>query len=211
MQNVVMNQARPFLFGGSSKFAVVPVGGVRAGSASRAASLSTICNDYPEYPPKADLRKLMSQHPLPVIAPGTVDGGFMSGDEATKQTLAVIKTYNAALTADDAEMLESCFFAGQAFWKDQLALTYHMRTFATSGVIAASLLETKTLKGTTEAFKIAGKAQFVLATPILVRCSIHITLCFYLYENLRIFQYFHDKKGIDMTDKHLVSTAIYRL
>lgn len=44
IHRVVTNQARPLRFGGLSKFAVTPVGGVRAGEASRAAS-STDDND----------------------------------------------------------------------------------------------------------------------------------------------------------------------
>jgi hypothetical protein len=38
MQKVVTNQANPFLFGGSIKFAVMPSGVARAGFASRASS-----------------------------------------------------------------------------------------------------------------------------------------------------------------------------
>ena len=99
----------------------------------------------------------------------------MSDEETTEQALLVLERFNAALAADDAETLESCFVAGQAFWKDQLALTYHMRTFADSSVIAASLLKTKALRGFTDRFEIAGKAHFVPATPVLVsRPSIYL-------------------------------------
>lgn len=126
------------------------------------------------HPPKADLRKLMSQHAIPIIPPGTVDLVSMGGEEPTKLALAVLKKLSAALAADDAEMLESCFLSEQAFWKDQLALTYHLRTFATPGVITSSLLETKSLRGLTEAFELKGKAHFVPATPVLVRRPISL-------------------------------------
>ncbi|GAB7357353.1 hypothetical protein MBLNU459_g8301t1 [Dothideomycetes sp. NU459] len=122
---------------------------------------------YPEYPPKADLRKLMSQYALPTIATGTIDLNSMGSDEPTKQALAVLKTFNAALVADDSETLKSCFFAEQSFWKDELALTYHLRTFTSPDAVTASLLETKNLRGLSGGFEIAGEAQSVPATPVL--------------------------------------------
>lgn len=121
-----------------------------------------------EYPPRADLRKMMAQQSVPVIAPGTVDLASMAGEEPTTLALAVLSTFNAALAADDAKALESCFLADQAYWKDQLALTYHLRTFTTPRVIAAGLLETKKLRGVTGEVKLEGSAQFIPATPALV-------------------------------------------
>ena len=112
---------------------------------------------------------MMSEQPVPLLAPGTVDPASMGGEEPTKVAVAVLKTFNAALAADDAEALEKCFFAEQAYWKDSLALTYHMRTFAGPGVVAASLLKTKTLRDVADGFKIVGKARFMPATPVIVR------------------------------------------
>lgn len=123
---------------------------------------------HEEYPPRADLLKMMAQQPLPVIAPGTVDAASLADDEPTKQALAVLEAFNAALAADDDEALESCFFADQSYWRDQLALTYHLRTFTTPSVIAASLLETKTLRGLTKGLEIDGEARFIPASPCLV-------------------------------------------
>lgn len=110
----------------------------------------------------------MSQYALPVIAPGTVDLAAMSDKESTKQAISVLKRLNSALATNNAEMLENCFLARQAFWKDQLALTYHLRTFTTRSVITAGLLETKRLRGLTEISDIPGKTQFVQATRVLV-------------------------------------------
>ncbi|ORY70999.1 uncharacterized protein BCR38DRAFT_2169 [Pseudomassariella vexata] len=123
-------------------------------------------SSHDEYPPKANLRQKLKQHPLPVIDPGTVDPASMEGDEATKQVSAVLNELNAALEASDAERLASCFFDVQSYWRDQLALTYHLRTFSTPDVIAAALLETKKLRFAGE-FKVEGGAQFVPATPVL--------------------------------------------
>ncbi|KAH6983533.1 monooxygenase [Ilyonectria sp. MPI-CAGE-AT-0026] len=120
-----------------------------------------------EYPPRADLRKMLDQQPLPVITPGTVDVDAMVGDEPTKQATAVLSAFNAALAADNAAALEDCFFASQAYWKDQLALTYHMRTFYTPSAIAASFLETKSLRGISGELKLQSPAGFLPATPTL--------------------------------------------
>lgn len=123
---------------------------------------------HDEFPRRVDLRMMLDQQPLPVNAPGAVDSASMAGEEATRQARAVLDKLNAALAADDTETLKSCFFAGQAYWKDQLALTYHLRTFTNAGVVAASLVETKGLRGLTGGIKLEGAAQFVAATPALV-------------------------------------------
>ena len=114
---------------------------------------------------------MMDQQPLPNLIPGLIDPASMAGDEATNQAQVVLGRLNSALAEDDAKMLESCFYADQAYWKDQLALTYHLRTFSLPGVIAASLLETKALRGVTEGIQVDGEAIFLPATPILVRRS----------------------------------------
>lgn len=59
-----------------------------------------------EYPPQVDLREMFNKHPVPVIAPGTVDPASMAGDEATKQALAVVDALNSTLVAEDAKSLE---------------------------------------------------------------------------------------------------------
>lgn len=127
-----------------------------------------------EHPPKAELRQLAAQAPLPVIDPGTLDQVSSDGPEILKAALDVLDKLNAALAAEDVAKLKTCFFTGQAYWRDQLALTYHLRIFATSGVVAASLLETKKLRGLEDGIKLEGTPQFVPATPFLVRsrCSI---------------------------------------
>ncbi|KAL2018126.1 hypothetical protein VTK56DRAFT_1256 [Thermocarpiscus australiensis] len=127
-----------------------------------------------EYPVKGDLRKMMSQNPIPTITPGTVDPASMGDEEPTKQARAVLQTLNVSLATNDAQTLESCFYPGQAYWKDLLALTYYIRTFSTPGVIAASLLETASLRQLTAGFELEGAALFIPATPVLqfIDCSL---------------------------------------
>lgn len=104
-----------------------------------------------------------------MIDPGTLDQVPTDGSEILKAALDVLDKLNAALSAEDVSKLKTCFFTRQTYWKDQLALTYHLRTFATPGVIAASLLETKKLRGLDDAIKLEGTPQFIPATPFLVR------------------------------------------
>ncbi|KAL2178463.1 uncharacterized protein P884DRAFT_198332 [Thermothelomyces heterothallicus CBS 202.75] len=117
---------------------------------------------------------MMSQNPIPTITPGTIDPASMGDEEPTKQARAVLQTLNVSLATNDAQTLESCFYPGQAYWKDLLALTYHTRTFSTPGVIAASLLETASLRQLTAGFELEGAALFVPATPVLqfIDCSL---------------------------------------
>lgn len=121
-----------------------------------------------ENPPRAKLQHLVTQAPLPEIAPGTVDPALMGGSEPLKVALAVLNNLNTALAAEDTEKLKMSLFAEQAYWRDQLALTYHLRTFATPSVVAASFLETKKLRGLKGDIKLEGNPQFIPVTPNLV-------------------------------------------
>ena len=100
---------------------------------------TTLCQD--EYPPKADLRRMMAEQPLPSIPASIIDSDYMTSEECTKNACDTLSFLNTALKSDDHEMLERCFYTTQTYWKDELALTYHLRTFTTPSVIAASLLE----------------------------------------------------------------------
>ncbi|RDH29913.1 monooxygenase [Aspergillus welwitschiae] len=120
-----------------------------------------------EYPRRADLRRMMNQHPLPTLPLGLIDPLSMVGDEATTQARGVLQVFNNALANGDVNALESCFYADQAYWKDQLALTWHLRTISTPRTIAASLLETANLRNVSGGVEIDGAAVFLPATPVL--------------------------------------------
>lgn len=109
-----------------------------------------------------------------MIAPGTLDPASTDGSSILGAALGVLDEFNAALASEDAERLKTCFFPGQAYWRDQLALTYHLRTFASPAVVVASLLETKKLRGLTDDIKLEGAPQFIPATPVLVRSQCFI-------------------------------------
>ncbi|SPQ20207.1 8d3dd454-908f-4782-82a0-0615c944ffe8 [Thermothielavioides terrestris] len=120
-----------------------------------------------QYPMAADLRKMARTHPLPMVPPGTVDLSAMAGDQATKQARTVLDALLAALTAMMLTLVANCFFPGQAYWKDSLALTRHLRTCTGFSVIAAALLQTKNLRETAGEIKLEDAAQFIPVTPVL--------------------------------------------
>ncbi|KAL4964487.1 monooxygenase [Aspergillus stella-maris] len=124
-----------------------------------------------ERPPRADLRKMMAAQPLPSLPPRLIDPSSMAGNASTIQARAVLDELNNALDRRDVNALESCFYAPQAYWKDELALTWHLRTLRDPGTIAAGLLETLRLRGidssTNSGIGIDGAAAFVPATPVL--------------------------------------------
>ncbi|KAJ5962066.1 hypothetical protein N7501_007007 [Penicillium viridicatum] len=129
---------------------------------------------HDEFPPRVDLLKLMAQDPLPLLAPGMIDPGSMTGDEPTKQAQIVLDNLNSALARNDAEALKDCFWKDQAYWKDQLALTYHLRTFKTPSIIAASLLVTNKPRAIKGDITVDGGAIFSPETSVLqfIDCGI---------------------------------------
>ncbi|KAJ5779330.1 hypothetical protein N7457_007050 [Penicillium paradoxum] len=131
-------------------------------------------SSYDEFPPRVNLLELLAQNPLPQLAPGLVDPTSMTGDEPNKQARTALNNLNAAIAHNDVEALANCFLEHQAYWKDQLALTYHLRTFKTCGVIASSLLETNKLRTIKGNIEIDGEAIFSPATPVLqfIDCGI---------------------------------------
>ncbi|KAL4758709.1 monooxygenase [Aspergillus foveolatus] len=110
---------------------------------------------------------MTDQHPLPVLTASSIDPGSIDGEEVIAYACGVLNRLNAALAASDAEALESCFYADQSYWKDQLTLTWHLRTFRYPGAIAASFLDTARLRDFSSRIAIDGEAVFLTATPAL--------------------------------------------
>ncbi|KAI8657995.1 hypothetical protein NCS57_01179800 [Fusarium keratoplasticum] len=119
-----------------------------------------------DHPPPANLRQMMDQRPVPVLDQETVGLISLPGESASEQALIMLDAFKAAVAAEDAGALQSLFFAKQAYWKDILALTCHLRTFFTPKVIVANFLHTKKLRGITTRWKLEG-ATFIPATPAL--------------------------------------------
>jgi hypothetical protein len=110
---------------------------------------------------------MMDENPLPALATGLINPESMTGGKATTQAGVVLDRLNAALVPGDAKALESCFYTDQAYWKDQLAFTWHLRTFRGPGTIATRLLETAKLR-CLAGIEVDGTAVFLPATPVLV-------------------------------------------
>ncbi|CAH0050578.1 unnamed protein product [Clonostachys solani] len=121
---------------------------------------------YEEYPSRGDLRALMAEYPLPVVVPGTLETASLTPEGTIRQAAVVLDALSAALEGDDTKALKEVFFSHQAYFKDALALTFHLRTFTTPGVIALALLELQKLRGLAGTFKLES-AQFIPASPDL--------------------------------------------
>ncbi|KAK7733905.1 hypothetical protein SLS53_008055 [Cytospora paraplurivora] len=126
-----------------------------------------------EYPPRADLRKDVYR-PLPKIAPGTIDPAALTGDVPTTQAQAVLDALNAALASNDTEKVAECFYPEQAFWRDIVALTSHLRSFSRPNVVAAALLQTTSLRGIEGKIELTGNPHFSVISPVLmfIDCSL---------------------------------------
>ena len=114
---------------------------------------------------------MLARHPLPLIDPELIDPGTMAGEELTNRARRVLDRFNIALVNRDAEALRG-LFVNNAYWRDELAFTYHLRTFFAAEVIAEALLETGALRGV-EGVAVDGEAQFIAAAETLVSL-IHI-------------------------------------
>lgn len=137
--------------------------------AVKAASDPTLHKDG--FPSPGDLRRMFHEQPIPVIESEiiTLVASLVSDQAAIERaSTVVLENFNAALAADDTDGLQDCFFAEQAYWKDTLALTYHLRTFLSPGIIATNLLQTKKLRNIEQGWKFDG-ARFIPASSTLVR------------------------------------------
>ncbi|KAL2813894.1 hypothetical protein BJX63DRAFT_421085 [Aspergillus granulosus] len=122
-----------------------------------------------EYPPRAQLRELIQKHPLPSLTPDIIAAISRTEDnnEATTPAAAILALLNYALACNNPQLLEACFFPAQAYWKDQLGLTYHLRTFTDIHIIVAALLETSSLRELDGGIRLHGAAKRVVLSPSL--------------------------------------------
>ena len=129
-----------------------------------------------EYPQRVELRKTLSENPLPSFPPETLEPSVV-GEEITQQALSVIAALNKALVAGDGEALEHCFFPDQSYWRDQVALTYHMRTFRSPRVVATNLLAAQKAREVPEGFTLEGTPLVIPASPTLVGTPLACPCC----------------------------------
>jgi len=92
----------------------------------------------------------------------------MAGDAPATHAKAVLDAFNAALASNDADALCSCFYSEQAYWRDIVALTSHLRTIENPRIVAAALLEMIALRGLASEVELKGAAQFAVMSPVMV-------------------------------------------
>lgn len=139
-----------------------------------------LCRDEPsphtQQPLQGDLRRLMKQYNLSVVERASACFGPVARSQATREASDVISDLVEAMYLEDAVAIENCFFAGQAFWKDQLAFTWHLRTFITPKHIARALFETQQQRCLTTLFYPLGNADLVQIGTKLVSRSFSDTI-----------------------------------
>ncbi|KAI0473870.1 FAD/NAD(P)-binding domain-containing protein [Xylariaceae sp. FL0804] len=120
---------------------------------------------FDTYPRKADLLSELYL-PLPTVDAPVTDPAGLTTEDARRHAQDFLGIINEAVASNDAGKLSECFFSEQAFWRDQLALTSHVRTFKSPATIASAFLETAKLRELAGIFEF-GHARYVSATPSL--------------------------------------------
>ncbi|KAI9010547.1 hypothetical protein DFJ74DRAFT_684858 [Hyaloraphidium curvatum] len=116
-----------------------------------------------EYPPRADLRKDIYK-PFPAVE--DAPAGLVSGEEAMRIASELLATVDAAIAAGEEAKLASCFLKEQSFWKDNVALTAHFRTFYQEAA-PRNLLKMAGERGAKGFQPIPGTVRCVPAMPTL--------------------------------------------
>ena len=130
---------------------------------------SKVPSERDEYPPQADLRRDVYQ-PLPVIPPTAVGEKGIAPGEAANHARAVLESVNDALeSADGVAGLTDLFFRDHCYWRDILALTYHIRTIRDAGPVVSAFSETRRRRGASRLVFVEDSAVFAPVTPTLVR------------------------------------------
>lgn len=126
-----------------------------------------------EYPEAGDLRQMIADKPIHQLAEDILRNEPTGIEHAAEQARQAIRTLVTALTSGDEEGLATCFFSTQAYWKDNLALTYHLRTFESRKVVARGLIQTSGLRGGIDHFELVeSSVVFIPATPNFVSANI---------------------------------------
>lgn len=90
---------------------------------------------FEEYPPKVSLAKDVYR-PFP-----TQPASISQVDDPVTIVSQTLTSLATALGKGDVEQVKGCFLAQQAYWRDVLAFTWHMRTFTDKSSIAPALVE----------------------------------------------------------------------
>lgn len=89
-----------------------------------------------DYPPAVSLAKDVYR-PFPTLPTNLAPSSDLN---APALITTALQSLTDALTSKDISQIKSCFHPTQAYWRDLLALTWHLRTFNDAPSIAPALL-----------------------------------------------------------------------
>ncbi|KAF1970017.1 FAD/NAD(P)-binding domain-containing protein [Bimuria novae-zelandiae CBS 107.79] len=124
----------------------------------------------PVYDRHNTIRRLLSteKDPVELIIPqGTLDPASIDKHATMTSARTVLNAFNAALTSNDVQNLANCFYE-QAYWRDIVALTSHLRTMEKPRVVATALLQMVTIRGLEGKVEIMGDPQFAVMNPFMM-------------------------------------------
>lgn len=117
-----------------------------------------------DYPPAVSLAKDVYR-PFPVIPTNLPPS---SGLDAPALINKALQSLTDALTSKDVQQLKSCFHPTQAYWRDLLAFTWHLRTFNDAPSIAPALLQLTEQRTWSGSFTVDPKSvKDVTVSPVL--------------------------------------------
>lgn len=94
-----------------------------------------------EWPPRASLHKDVYR-PFPRLPPNLPPASETDAPALLRDALANLAgALGGGGAGGDAARVAACFLRGQAYWRDLLALTWHIRTLRDAPAIAPALLE----------------------------------------------------------------------
>lgn len=102
---------------------------------------------------------------------GTVHPDSMDKTATLKCVNSVLQLLNDALSSHDVEALSSYFFE-QAYWRDIVALTSHLRTISSPRPIAIALMQMTQLRKIDGEIVLLGDPKFIALSPVLVRIAL---------------------------------------
>lgn len=115
-------------------------------------------------PARADLRTEIYR-PLPVVSL-PVDA---SSPDPSDICAEVLQALFEGLSEGNVNKVKNCFYDEQCYWRDQLALTYHFRTFKDKECISKALVERAAISKPGSVAVAPGTARLTSAGPTLVR------------------------------------------
>lgn len=98
-----------------------------------------------EYPPKASLAKDVYR-PFPTL-PSSFSPETPNVEDPVTLVTESLSGLSAALASGDVSQVQACFLTAQAYWRDVVAFTWHLRTFFDGPAIAPALVQLAKARG----------------------------------------------------------------